>query len=76
MYVDTHNNVVYNNRGNIMIGNKITNIGNPINETDAVTKEYVENDNTIVRNNKVNNFNNNIISNIGNPVNANDAVTK
>ena len=75
-YIDSHSNIVYNNKINNFNNNRLTNIANPVNTNDAATKNYIDNDNTIVRNNKNNNFNNNIISNIGNPVNTNDAANK
>ena len=75
-YIDSHSNIVYNNKINNFNNNRLTNIATPVNTNDAATKNYIDNDNTIVRNNKNNNFNNNIISNIGNPVNTNDAANK
>ena len=75
-YIDSHSNIVYNNKINNFNNNRLTNIANPVNTNDAATKSYIDNDNTIVRNNKNNNFNHNIISNIGNPVNGNDAANK
>ena len=75
-YIDSHSNIIYNNKINNFNNNRLTNIATPVNTNDAVTKSYIDSDSTIVRNNKNNNFNNNRIMNIGNPVNANDAVTK
>ena len=75
-YIDSHSNIVYNNKINNFNNNRLTNIATPVNTNDAATKNYIDNDNTIVRNNKNNNFNNNMISNIGNPVNTNDAANK
>ena len=75
-FIDSHSNIVSNNKINNFNNNRLTNIATPVNTNDAATKNYIDNDNTIVRNNKNNNFNNNIISNIGNPVNTNDAANK
>ena len=41
-YVDNHTRICYNDQDNNMNGNKITNIGNPINDNDVVNKSYVD----------------------------------
>jgi len=57
-----------------MNNNKITNVGNPIASSDAVTKGYV--DSLGSPGGEILDMNNNGITNVGNPISSSDVVTK